>query len=117
MRFSTTLPASRFLSLFLVAVTSLALRSSAPQVSAPPPMQAARPRDAVPAAKGTAVIVGRVTSLVTGGPLPRAVIRISSSTLPSDTRVSTNAEGRYQVRDLPAGEYSVKAERGGYLTL
>jgi hypothetical protein len=37
--------------------------------------------------------------------------------LPSDRRVSTNADGRYEVRDLPAGEYSLKAERGGYLTL
>ena len=74
-------------------------------------------RDAVPAAKGTAAIVGRVTNLETGNPLQRAVIRITSPALPSDRRVSTNADGRYEVRDLPAGEYSLKAERGGYLTL
>jgi hypothetical protein len=117
MRFSTTLRASRILSLFLVAATPLALRSSAAQVSAPPPMPAAQPRDAAPAGKGTAAIVGRVTNLETGGPLRRAVIRITSPTLPSDRRVSTNSDGRYEVRDLPAGEYSLKADRGGYLTL
>src|SRR5688572_545217 len=117
MRFPTTPPAVRILSLFLVAVTPLALRSSAAPVSAPPPMQAPQPRDPVPAAKGTAAIVGRVTSLETGGPLRRAVIRITSPTLPSVRRVSTNSDGRYEVRDLPAGEYSLKAERGGYLTL
>jgi hypothetical protein len=97
--------------------TTVALRSPAAQVPAPPPIQPAQPRDAAPAGKGTAAIVGRVTNLETGGPLRRAVIRITSRTLPSDRRVSTNSDGRYEVRDLPAGEYSLKAERGGYLTL
>jgi hypothetical protein len=105
------------LALLLVAATPLALRSSAAHVPAPPPMQPAQPRDAAPAAKGTAAIVGRVTNLETGAPLRRALIRITSPTLPSDRRVSTNSDGRYEVRDLPAGEYSLKAERGGYLTL
>jgi hypothetical protein len=95
----------------------VARRSSAAQVPAPPPIQPAPPRDAAPPGKGTAAIVGRVTNLETGGPLRRAVIRIASATLPSDRRVSTNSDGRYEVRDLPAGEYSLKAERGGYLTL
>jgi Carboxypeptidase regulatory-like domain len=117
MRHSTTLPASRILALLLVAATPVALRSSAAQVPGPAPMQPAQPRDAAPAAKGTAAIVGRVTNLETGGPLRRALIRITSPTLPSDRRVSTNSDGRYEVRDLPAGEYSLKAERGGYLTL
>jgi hypothetical protein len=117
MRHSTTLSASQILALLLVAATPLALRSSAVQVAAPPPMQPAPPRDAAPATKGTGAIVGRVTNLETGGPLRRAVIRITSPALPSDRRVSTNSDGRYEVRDLPAGEYSLKAERGGYLTL
>jgi carboxypeptidase family protein len=117
MRHSTTFPASRILALVLVAAPAVALRSSAAQVPEPPPMQPAQPRDAAPAAKGTAAIVGRVTNLETGAPLRRALIRIASPTLPSDRRVSTNSDGRYEVRDLPAGEYSLKAERGGYLTL
>ena len=116
MRRSTTLPASRILALLLVGATPLALRSSVAQVPAAP-MQTAQPRDAAPAAKGTAAITGRVTNLETGGPLRRALIRITSPTLPSDRRVSTNSDGRYEIRDLPAGEYSLKAERGGYLTL
>jgi hypothetical protein len=98
--------------------TPVALRSSAAQVpAAPPPIQPAPPRDAAPTARSTAAISGRVTNLETGGPLRRAVIRITSPTLPSDRRVSTNSDGRYEVRDLPAGEYSLKAERGDYLTL
>jgi hypothetical protein len=116
MRHSTTLPVPRILALLIVAST-LAPRSSTGQGPAPPPMQPAQSRDAPPAAKGTAAIVGRVTNLETGGPLRRSVIRITSPTLPSERRVSTNSDGRYEVRDLPAGEYSLKAERGGYLTL
>ena len=80
-------------------------------------MQPAQPRDAAPTAKGTGAISGRVTNLETGGPLQRAVIRITSPALPSERRVSTNSDGRYEVRELPAGSYSLKAERGGYLTL
>jgi hypothetical protein len=117
MRRSTTVPVSRILTLVLVIATPLALRSSAAQAPAPPPIQPAQPRDAAPAAKGTATIVGRVTKLETGGPLRRALIRITSPALPSDRRVSTNSDGRYEVHDLPAGQYSLKAERGGYLTL
>ena len=95
MRRSTTVPVSRILTFLLVAATPLGLRSSAAQAPAPPPMQTAPPRDAVPAAKGTAAIVGRVTNLETGGPLRRALIRITSPALPSDRRVSTNSDGRY----------------------
>ena len=118
MRLSTKPPMSWILAVLVTAATTaVALRSSAAQVPAPPPMQPAQPRDAAPAAKGTAAILGRVTNLETGGPLRRALIRITSPALPSDRRVSTNSDGRYEVRDLPAGEYSLKAERGGYLTL
>ena len=37
--------------------------------------------------------------------------------MPSSRSVSTNSDGRYEIRDLPPGEYSLRAERGGYLTL
>src|SRR5690242_7951017 len=65
----------------------------------------------------TAAITGRVTHLQTGRPLRRVVIRVASPALSSPRRVSTNAEGRYEVRDLPPGEYALEAERPGYLTI
>jgi hypothetical protein len=116
MRCTTKLPAARILALLLISAAPVALRSSAAQTPAPP-LQPSQPRDAAPTAKGTGAISGRVTNLETGGPLRRAVIRITSPALPSDRRVSTNSDGRYEVRELPAGAYSLKAERGGYLTL
>ena len=114
---STIGPALRVVALFLVTATSVAPRSTAAQVPTPPPTQPAQPRDAGSVVKGTAAILGRVTNLETGAPLQRAVIRITSPTLPSERRASTNAEGRFEIRELPAGDYSLKAERGGYLTL
>ena len=116
MRCSTTLRVSRILAFLLVAATPVVPRPSAAQVPEPPPTSPAQPRDAAPA-KGTAAILGRVTNLETGAPLRRSLIQITSSTLPSERRVSTNSDGRFEVRDLPAGAYSVKAARGGYLTL
>jgi hypothetical protein len=111
---AATLLASRALALLLVGVMPVAVGPSAAQVPTPPPVQ---PRDSAPAPKSTASIAGRVTNVETGGPLRRAVIKITSPALSADRRVSTNSDGRYEARDLPPGEYSLKAERGGYLTL
>ena len=80
MRPLPTSAAWRVLALLLVTATPVALRSSAAQVPAPP--QPVSPRDAAPAANGTATIVGRVTNLETGKPLRRALIRIASPALP-----------------------------------
>ncbi len=112
----STVPASRIVALF-VAAAAFAVGSAAALPPEAPPIQRAQPRDATPVAGGTAAIVGRVTNLETSGPLQRAVIRITSPALSSERRVSTNSDGRYEVRDLPAGDYSLKAERTGYLTL
>jgi hypothetical protein len=118
MRRSIAPVTSWILALLLVA-TATAIRpgSLSAQVAAPAAHEAQQPPDGAPTAEGTGVISGRVTNFETGGPLRRALIRITSPTLRSERRVSTNADGRYEVRDLPAGEYSLKAERSGYLTL
>lgn len=98
------------------AMTPIGLNSLRAQVAAPV-VRDAQPRDAAPATKSTAAITGRVTNLETGGPLRRALILITSAALPSSRRVSTNSDGRYEIPDLPPGQYSVRAERGGYLPL
>ena len=63
----------------------------------------------------TASIGGRVTSN-TGGPLRRAEVRaISESGL---TRLATtDAEGRYVVRDLPAGTFTLHVSKTGFVPL
>ena len=61
------------------------------------------PRDSRPDKKGTAIIRGRVTSADSGRPLRRVQIRVSAAELTESRTVSTNSQGRYELRDLPAG--------------
>lgn len=79
----------------------------------------APPRDArPPTVTGTAVIRGRVFAADTGRPLRRARIVVTAPEAgPEPRQTSTNAEGRYEIKDLPAGRYTVTVNRAGYLQL
>jgi hypothetical protein len=78
----------------------------------PPP-----PRDTAADKKGTGIIRGRVTSTDSGRPLRRVQIRVSAAELTESRTVSTNSQGRYELRDLPAGRYTIRVTRSGYLSL
>src|SRR5436309_4203678 len=96
-----------------VAALTLSLSTAAAQ---PPP--SSPPRDRRPAATGTAAIRGRVFAGDTNRPLRRARIIISAPELGSDSRnTSTDADGRYEVTGLPAGRYTLRVTRSGYLPL
>jgi hypothetical protein len=74
----------------------------------PPPA-----RDTTPQT-GTAVIRGRV--LADGDhPLPRVEIRASAPELKVPRLVMTDASGRYEIAQLPAGRYIVSANRTNYV--
>jgi len=89
--------------------------AAAPQ----PPPQGAPPRDAKPpAAAGTAVVRGRVLASDTGRPLRRARVTLSGPELGREGRSSsTSLDGRYEITDLPAGRYTIRVTRSGYLPL
>jgi carboxypeptidase family protein len=94
--------------------------AAAPTAQPPPQSRQAPPRDApAPAARGTAVIRGRVVASDTGRPLRRARITINAPELGSDSRrtTSTSVDGRFEFKDLPAARYRVSVTRGGYLPL
>lgn len=107
---------------FLLAVAvwcgaaSLALAAQAPGRPAP---QNVPPRDARPAAQtGTAAIRGRVLAGDTKKPLRRARIIVSAPELgPQGRTVGTDADGNYEVLDLPAARYRIEVRRSGYLNL
>ena len=105
----------------LTLVLSLALPSLAGAQGGaftPPPPPLAGPRDpGRPEPTGTAIIRGRVTSLESGKPLRRARVMVSSPDLPSGKTASTNTDGRYEIRDLPAGRYTLRVNRSGYLPI
>jgi hypothetical protein len=65
---------------------------------------------------GTARLRGRVLSNDTGGPVRRALVRIASPDIGSKNAM-TDAEGRYEFRDLPAGRFNVTVSKAGYVTV
>jgi hypothetical protein len=104
--------------LLLVAVASASLASAQPPPPGPP-RAPAPPRDRGPAgATGTAIIRGRVFAADTGKPLRRARITVTAPELgPEPRTTSTSGEGRYEIKDLPAGRFTIRVARSGYLQL
>lgn len=91
------------------------------QVPPPPPPPPApiggQPRDSTAQKTGTARLSGRVTSLDTGRPIRRAVVRALSPELRDGKSVSTDPDGRWELRELPAGRFTIHVTKGGYVSL
>lgn len=68
-------------------------------------------------AAGTAVIRGRVVSADSGTPVRRAQVRAQAGELRANRLVSTDAQGRFEFKDLPAGRWNLTASKAGYMTL
>jgi len=68
-------------------------------------------------AAGTAVIRGRVVSADNGTPIRRAQVRAQAGELRANRLVSTDAQGRFEFKDLPAGRWNLTASKAGYMTL
>jgi protocatechuate 3,4-dioxygenase beta subunit len=77
------------------------------------------PRDgtAAPAPTGTGRIRGRVVAADNGFPLRRAQVRISAPEVRINRSATTDAEGRYEFPELPAGRYNISVTRSGYVSL
>jgi hypothetical protein len=100
----------------LMVVGPSSVRGQVINPSSPTPQTS--PRDTRPAQTGTAVIRGRVVAGDTRKPLRRARITVSAPELGGQPRtVGTDADGNYEVLDLPAARYRVEARRSGYLPL
>jgi hypothetical protein len=83
----------------------------------PPAMPGMPPRDGQPEKTGTGALTGRVVAADTGKPLRRALVRASSAETPQGRTISTDAEGRWQLRNLPAGSYRINVSKGGYVDI
>lgn len=88
-----------------LAVLSILACSLSPASTFAQPPGGLPARDPRPAAQsGTAVIRGRVFAGDTGKPLRRARITVLAQELGGNPRnTSTDADGRYEMNDLPAG--------------
>ena len=77
------------------------------------------PRDArqQPTATGTSVIRGRVVAADSGAPIRRAQVRAFSSDMRGSRLASTDGQGRFEFRDLPAGRWELTASKAGFVSL
>lgn len=77
----------------------------------------APPRDNAQQAAGTAVIRGRVLAAESGSPIRRAQVRATSAEARAGRLATTDAQGRFELRDLPAGRWTLTASKAGLVTL
>jgi hypothetical protein len=80
-----------------------------------PTREGTRPAD--PAARGTATLRGQVVAIDTGVAIRRAQVRVSGQTIRESRLATTDAQGRFEIRELPAGRYTLSASKGGFVTL
>lgn len=78
--------------------------------------QPARDRRTGDPQKGTAIIRGYVVAAETGNPLRRAQVRAVGMSGQGVGMAQTDAQGRFEITQLPAGRYTVSAMRSGYVT-
>jgi hypothetical protein len=74
----------------------------------------AMPRPADTEVKGTSILRGVVLAADSGAPIRRAPVRVSAR---ESRLATTDAQGRFEIRDLPAGRYTMTASKGGFVTL
>lgn len=73
--------------------------------------------DTPEAGRGTAVLRGQVVAADSGTPIRRAQVRVSGLGLRDARVATTDAQGRFEVRELAAGRYTLTASKGGFVTL
>jgi hypothetical protein len=65
---------------------------------------------------GTARIRGRVIAADGGNPVRRAQIRVTGQDIGAKTAL-TDADGRYEFKELPAGRFNLTATKAGYVQM
>ena len=82
------------------------------------PMPQMPPRDNASTTKpGTATLRGHVVAADTGQPLRKAQVRIYAGELRENRMATTDGDGKYEFKELPAGRYNVSASKGSYVGL
>jgi protocatechuate 3,4-dioxygenase beta subunit len=65
---------------------------------------------------GTGRILGRVLASDSGAPIRRAQVRLTAPEIGVKTAL-TDADGRFEFRELPAGRFSLNASKSGYVNV
>jgi protocatechuate 3,4-dioxygenase beta subunit len=110
---------------FLIVVAAVAALAQGPPRGAPiggrgqvrpgmPPRAGAPQEDA---AKGTAIIRGVVLAADTGTPIRRAQVRATAGASRTNRLATTDAQGRFEFKEMPAGRYTITANKAGFVGL
>lgn len=67
--------------------------------------------------KGTAVLRGMVVAADTGAPVRRAQVRASAPGSGDTRTMLTDEQGRFELRELQGGRYTLSASKGGFVSL
>ena len=73
--------------------------------------------NAQPAKAGTATLRGHVVAADSGQPLRKAQVRVFAPELRENRMTTTDGDGKYEFKELPAGRYTVMAQKGSYVNL
>lgn len=79
------------------------------------PPRATRPGQPQPT--GTAVLRGAVVAMDTGAPIRRAQVRVSASDSQDSRSTLTDEQGRFELKELAGGHYTLSATKGGFVSL
>lgn len=84
-----------------------------------PPSQGVPPRDPrqTPVPTGTGIIRGRVVSAENGQPIRRARVMANSPEMREGRGTLTDEQGQFELKELPAGRYTLTAMKSGYVAL
>src|SRR5947209_5392412 len=108
---------SRFVGAFLTAVLVSAVCSAQAPPQLPPGFpQPPRDTSAQPAT-ATAVIRGHVFDQSNGRPLRKVQVRAFAPELRENRVASTDNNGAYEIKNLPAGRFQLTASKGSFVTL
>jgi hypothetical protein len=69
------------------------------------------------APRGTAVIRGSIVSADNGAPIRRAQVRVVSPDARESRVATTDTQGRFDIKELPAGRYTLTVSKAGFVTL
>ena len=65
-------------------------------------------------AQGTAVLTGTIRDTVSTGPVPGALVTVTSPSLQGEQTVVTDASGHYRIAGLPPGIYLIRVDKAAY---
>jgi protocatechuate 3,4-dioxygenase beta subunit len=71
----------------------------------------------VDAPRGTAILRGQIVAADNGTPIRRAPVRVSSADARDGRVATTDAQGRFEIKELAAGRYTMSASKGGFVAL